>query len=1537
MNLKNILIKIIIFTMIFPQYVSAEYSIRIPLDQTGITVEDFALKGTSRLSPSVIERGESSSLIWNYPNAEEVEINGTIYPKNGSINVNPTTSTPYSLIVRKGEKEKTETLTLTVVQPNVNYTFNASKYRIGLGESATITWNVNNAQKVDITGIGNDLAFSGSQVVSPTTSTTYTLTANGFEGVSSVTNSFLIEVVPNSTIDSFTADKTNISKGENVTFSWSTTDSQSLSLEPYGFVGPSSGSQIVNFPNSGSFSYKLESTNFNGTKTESSPISINVFDNPIIDNFYVNGLDFNIYTQPNENLEFSWFTQNATAFKLNGVDITGNATTLSANSSFGVYPYTLTAFNGAGTSVSRTLNVNVVAPASITSFTSPNNVFINEPFSFNWSGNAIRYTLYSDNLNSGIPTSELDLGSSLTTDSTPLTAGTYNYTLTAYNEGNQSVSSLKSVIVEDLPTFTGFTVNGSNNISVSPNTALTFNGSGFSSGATLVGRNSTNTNDSTLPNESPSVAGNYTYYAAATKTLNSVTKHSALRNVNVNVIADSVFDTVSSPSPVFANAAFTMSYSASDAVNYKIRGNIAASGVSTTDVDLGVATSTSITPTAAGTYTYTITATNSVGTTTTTTRNVTVEANPTFTGFTVNGSTNINVAPSATLTFAGAGFSAGATLQGRDSGNTTNATLPTTAPASAGTYTYYAAATKSLNSVSRYSALRNVVVNVIDAPVFGAVTAPSNVFANAAFTMSYSASDAVNYKIRGNVAASGVSTTDVDLGTATSTNITPTAAGTYTYTITATNSAGTTTTATRNVTVEANPTFTGFTVNGGTNINVAPSAALTFAGAGFSTGATLQGRDSGNTTNATLPATAPATAGTYTYYAAATKSLNSVSRYSAVRNVVVNVINAPVFGAITAPSTVFANAAFTMTYSASDAVNYKIRGNVAASGISTTDVDLGTATTTNITPTAAGTYTYTITATNSAGTTTNTTRNVTVEANPTFTGFTVNGGTNINVAPSTALTFAGTGFSSGATLQGRDSGNTTNATLPTTAPASAGTYTYYAAATKSLNSVSRYSALRNVVVNVINAPVFGAITAPSNVFANAAFTMSYSASDAVNYKIRGNVAASGVSTTDVDLGTATTTNITPTAAGSYTYTITATNAAGTTTTTTRNVTVEANPTFTGFTVNGGTNINVATSSTLTFAGAGFSSGASLQGRDSGNTTNATLPTTAPSTAGTYTYYGAATKTLNSVSRYSSLRSVVVNVMPDPVFSSATAPSPVFANAAFTMNYSASDAVNYKIRSNAAASGISTTDVDLGTATSTNITPTAAGSYTYTITATNSVGGTTTITVNVTVESDPTISAVRINSTATFVNVANGAALTPTATVSSGATLVENVPANASANPGETTYTFYSTKTLNGITRTSANSTIVVGAGVRYTMVVGRYDATGGGYDGYGYANQAATGWTPYSGQNGSISPGSYSSNTFFGFFTTSTNTTTVNLTFSINAVDGFMINKKINIAGLACNQTGTAYNGFVDLYKYDSCLINFHNKIGQTLEIYIQN
>lgn len=929
-----------------------------------------------------------------------------------------------------------------------------------------------------------------------------------------------------------------------------------------------------------------------------------------------------------QSVKLSWNISNAEDAVLNN-----NIGSVNLNSSLDVYPvddttYTLKAIGyNQETEANKSIDIDVIKNSNISSFTVNKSKFtIGESATFTWSVNDSEdLTLSPYGTVSKTGTSQVVPLNSL---------GDFDYTLTTTSFNNTKKSSTLNISVYGEPIISYYTVNDLKSVNVEAGDDLVFKWN--------------QSNADTIKLDNAVVTGNTTTLVAPTSTKNYVLEiqnpagKTVQDTVAVNIVAPVAINTFTAPSSVFANAPFVMNWTGTSVDKYELTGT-SGSGISSTE-DIGKGVTKTVTPTTVGTHSYTLKATNLASKSTEQIKNVIVEADPTFTGFTVNGQTTINVSPSAALSFVAVGQSTGAVLQGRNDTDTSDLTLPSQSSATAGTTVYSAVVQKSLNGVKRTSAIRNVTVNVISAPVISTITGPTNVFANSPITLSWSGSNVSSYKIKSNNANSGIATADIDLGTATSRAITPTASGTYIYTVTATNAAGVSTSSSTTVVVEADPTFTGYTVNGATSINVSPSATLTYAISGNSSGSAIVGRNSTNTANATNPTAAPATTGTYTYYAAVSKTLNSITRYSDVRSVSVTVVSGPVMGAITAPTNVFTNAAFTMSWTATGATNYKIRSNNATSGIATTDVDLGTTTSRSITPTAAGTYTYTITATNSIGVTTTSTDSVTVEADPTFTAFTANGSTSLSIAPSTAVSFTGSGYSSGASLVGRNSANTANATLPTSSNAAAGSTTYYGAATKTLNGVVRYSAVKSAVVTVVANPTITGVTAPTNVFTNAAFTMSWTATGATSYSIRSNNAASGIATTDVALGTATSRAITPTAAGTFTYTITATNSIGNTVTSTKSVIVEADPTFTGFTVNNATSVSVATSAALTFAGSGYSTGASLVGRNSANSANTTLPTTASATATSTTYYAAATKTLNGVVRYSGLRSVVVTTV-----------------------------------------------------------------------------------------------------------------------------------------------------------------------------------------------------------------------------------------------------------------------------------------------------
>src|SRR5581483_7884437 len=71
----------------------------------------------------------------------------------------------------------------------------ANPATINKGESTTLTWETSNATEVSIDGIG-PVKPSGSQQVTPTDSTTYTLTAKGAGGTQTATARVTVNTPP---------------------------------------------------------------------------------------------------------------------------------------------------------------------------------------------------------------------------------------------------------------------------------------------------------------------------------------------------------------------------------------------------------------------------------------------------------------------------------------------------------------------------------------------------------------------------------------------------------------------------------------------------------------------------------------------------------------------------------------------------------------------------------------------------------------------------------------------------------------------------------------------------------------------------------------------------------------------------------------------------------------------------------------------------------------------------------------------------------------------------------------------------------------------------------------------------------------------------------------------------------------------------------------------------------------------------------------------------------------------------------------------
>jgi hypothetical protein len=148
-------------------------------------------------NPSVINKGEVTYLHWSVSNADSVSIDNGIgnVALTGEIPVSPVSTTFYTLTAKNfaGEatagtqimvtgEQTTQPVTPTVTAPTI-VTFYTDRIIITPGEHVTLSWDVVGATDVTITPIGQ-VNTKDSVIISPSNTTTYTMTATNSAGQS---------------------------------------------------------------------------------------------------------------------------------------------------------------------------------------------------------------------------------------------------------------------------------------------------------------------------------------------------------------------------------------------------------------------------------------------------------------------------------------------------------------------------------------------------------------------------------------------------------------------------------------------------------------------------------------------------------------------------------------------------------------------------------------------------------------------------------------------------------------------------------------------------------------------------------------------------------------------------------------------------------------------------------------------------------------------------------------------------------------------------------------------------------------------------------------------------------------------------------------------------------------------------------------------------------------------------------------------------------------------------------------------------------
>lgn len=236
-------------------------------------------------TPSSIDPGGSSNLSWT--------INGTVdsltlapgigdITGQSSVIVAPSETTTFVLTATNSVGSDTAEVTVVVGQSAPIITsFVAAPGTIYQGESSTLSWSIaNQVDSVSISpGVGN-VTGQTSVVVSPTSTTTYVLSATNSNGTSVAQVVVTVNLgPPPPQITSFTAAPNPINPGSSSTLSWTVTGQvDHLTLDPGGTDVTGQTSAIVS--PSETTTYVLTATNVSGSNSAQVIVTVNATPQP---------------------------------------------------------------------------------------------------------------------------------------------------------------------------------------------------------------------------------------------------------------------------------------------------------------------------------------------------------------------------------------------------------------------------------------------------------------------------------------------------------------------------------------------------------------------------------------------------------------------------------------------------------------------------------------------------------------------------------------------------------------------------------------------------------------------------------------------------------------------------------------------------------------------------------------------------------------------------------------------------------------------------------------------------------------------------------------------------------------------------------------------------------------------------------------------------------------------------------------------------------------------------------------------------------
>ncbi len=552
-------------------------------------------------SPKSVTSGGAATLSWAVTRAQSVSISpdiGTV-SSSGSQTVNPGKTTEYTLTASNlsGSSRAWATVTVKVPSKPAISSFNSNPGTITAGQSATLSWNVTGSTLVSISpGIGA-VSPSGSKTVTPSETTSYTITAVNDAGSSTTTATVTVNPSGPPTIASFTASPASITSGSSSTLSWTVSGATSVSINQG--VGTVSTSGTRSVSPSTTTTYTLTAGNSAGNSTATAAVTVTAAGIPVITIFTASPSSI----AAGDNMTLSWTVTGATT-----INISPSVGTVSATGTRTLNPattttYTLTATNTNGpATATATVTVASEGPPVISSFyASPVTVSSGAYSTLHWTvADATEVSI----------TPGIGVVSSTGLETvTPLSTTTY--VLTAFNShGTITATAAVTVAPAGYPVINSFNA-GLASVASGQSTTLSWTVTGASTVSINQGIGAVSTSGS----RTITPAATTTYTITATNSSGSVTASTTVTVTTTSGTPPVINSFTASPTTI-------ISAGGSSLLNWAITG---ATSISI-EPDIGELSSwgyQDVYPTE--TTTYTLTAFNSAGSDTAT---VTVTVNP---------------------------------------------------------------------------------------------------------------------------------------------------------------------------------------------------------------------------------------------------------------------------------------------------------------------------------------------------------------------------------------------------------------------------------------------------------------------------------------------------------------------------------------------------------------------------------------------------------------------------------------------------------------------------------------------------------------------------------------------------------------------------------------------------------------------------------------------------------------------------------------------------------------------------------------------